>query len=165
VLDEGVNHIGAWRLPLDPRWYVIITACVGFTADVRAQDSTRSEPATSAVPPEHGLAPATPVAGEDSHYRQLIAQAVEEFHASHFVEARALFERAHAISPNARTFRGLGITAFELRRYTLAVRELNAALEDLRNPLPPALREEVSTALARASGSSSFASRRAAPKS
>src|SRR3954470_14714051 len=68
--------------------------------------------------------------GAPAGYDDLIKRAVVEFDNSHWAEARALFGRAHELAPNARTFRGLGITAFELRRYVDATRELEASLND-----------------------------------
>jgi len=89
---------------------------------------------------------ARPVAAEDADspaYREVIDEAVAEFSASHFEEARALFKRAHELSPNARTLRGMGMAAFELRMYVQAMRELDASLHDLRKPLDPDMRVNV----------------------
>ena len=80
----------------------------------------------------------------------LVREAVTEFNAGHWAEARALFARAYAEQPNARIARGLGLAAYELRHYVEAVRALQAALDDRRNPLTDAQRVEVSTALERA---------------
>ena len=68
-------------------------------------------------------------------YRKTIEDGLAEYDARHFEEARSLFRRAHEISPNARTFRGIGMTSFELRDYVSAVRNLSAALQDQRKPL------------------------------
>jgi hypothetical protein len=83
-------------------------------------------------------------------YPQVVQRAISEFDAGHWDEARALFRRAHELSPNARTWRGLAITAFELRRYVDAVRELEAALQDTRKPLTEQQRQELSELLLRA---------------
>jgi hypothetical protein len=83
-------------------------------------------------------------------YPQVVQRAVSEFDAGHWDEARALFRRAHELSPNARTWRGLAITAFELRRYVDAARELEAALQDTRKPLTEPQRQELSALLVRA---------------
>jgi hypothetical protein len=83
-------------------------------------------------------------------YRKAVDEAVREFAAGRFEEARALFKRAHEISPNARTLRGLGMTAFELRFYVLATRELTAALVDKRKPLGGNLRAQAQALLERA---------------
>jgi len=72
---------------------------------------------------------------DDPAYRKAIKEGLAEFAALHFEEARSLFRRAHDINPNARTFRGIGMTSFELRDYVAAVRNLSAALEDTRKPL------------------------------
>lgn len=87
---------------------------------------------------------------QSNEYASLVDEGVREFSAGNFVEARSLFERAHAISPNARTFRALGLCAFELKHYTQAVSELEAAREDPRKPLPPELAEAVAATLVRA---------------
>ena len=83
----------------------------------------------------------------DSAYRATVDEAVREFGAGRFEEARALFKRAHGLSPNARTLRGLGMTAFELRAYVQAIRELQAALADKRKPLEGELRIKVEALL------------------
>ena len=72
---------------------------------------------------------------DDPAYRRAIKEGLAEYSALHFEEARSLFRRAHDINPNARTFRGIGMTSFELRDYVAAVRNLSAALKDSRKPL------------------------------
>ncbi len=79
----------------------------------------------------------------------MIGEAVAEFDAHRFEEARALFRRAHALSPSARTFRGIGLTSFELRDYPASFRALTAALADTRRPLTDAQRGEVQELLQR----------------
>jgi len=76
-------------------------------------------------------------ASEDPAYRRAIKEGLAEYAALHYEEARSLFRHAHEISPNARTFRGIGMTSFELRDYVAAVRNLSAALKDPRKPLSP----------------------------
>ncbi len=51
-------------------------------------------------------------------YRAAIDAAVQEYELNHFEESREQFARAHALNPNARTLRGLGVADFELRRWT-----------------------------------------------
>jgi hypothetical protein len=82
----------------------------------------------------------TSAAQADAAYRAVVDDAVTEFSAGRFEEARALFQRAHELSPNARSLRGLGMTAFELRSYVQAISELRAALADQRKPLTGELR-------------------------
>jgi tetratricopeptide (TPR) repeat protein len=90
-------------------------------------------------------APAIAVAQDaaDAAYRTAIDDAVQEFSAGRWGEARALFKRAHELSPNARTLRGMGMAAFEMRLYVQAKRELEAALRDPRKPLDGELRAHV----------------------
>ncbi|MEY4512912.1 MAG: hypothetical protein RLZZ450_5034 [Pseudomonadota bacterium] len=62
---------------------------------------------------------AVPVLAQDRlevpGYRETIAEALIEYEAHNYLEARTLFERAHKLYPNARTLRGLAVVAFELR--------------------------------------------------
>jgi hypothetical protein len=98
-----------------------------------------------------GLCPASPTLAQDSaEYASVIKQAVAEFDAGSWLEARILFQRAHALNPNARTWRSLGLTAFELRRYVDAVAELEASLVDTRKALSEKQRKEVQELLLRA---------------
>ena len=91
-----------------------------------------------------------PLHARADDYQSRIDEGVREFGAGNFVEARALFEQAHVLSPNARTLRALGICAFELKHYVQATEELSAALTDLRNPLTPDLAAAVNETLAKA---------------
>jgi hypothetical protein len=86
----------------------------------------------------------------DAEYEAAISQAVIEFAAEHWQEARALFSRAHQHRPSARTLRGLGFCEFELRHYRQADRYLRLALADTRRPLTAEQRADVSSALERA---------------
>lgn len=76
-------------------------------------------------------------------YDALIDQAVAEFAASHWAEARALFLQAHALYPNARTLRGIGMSSYELRDYPEAVRTLEEALTSTVRPLTSEQRAQV----------------------
>lgn len=99
------------------------------------------------------MVPASPVRAQDADppaYRGTIEDAVSEFSAGRYEEARALFKRAHELSPNARTLRGMGMTAYELRMYVQALRELGAALQETRKPLDANLRANVEGLLAKA---------------
>ncbi len=87
---------------------------------------------------------------EPAGYREAVEQALNEYGLKNYEEASALFARAHALYPNARTFRGLGMAAFELRRYAESVGYLEAALGSQIKPLDDALRAETQSLLARA---------------
>jgi hypothetical protein len=86
---------------------------------------------------------------EDPAYRRTVKEGLVEYSALHFEEARSLFRRAHQINPNARTFRGIGMTSFELRDYVAAVRNLSAALKDSRKPLSAEQRKSTQDLLER----------------
>jgi hypothetical protein len=87
--------------------------------------------------------------GESTQYRALLEEAVSEYDARRYEEARALFRRAHDISPNARTMRGIGMASFELREYVEALRTLEASLADKRRPLTALQRQQVEALLER----------------
>lgn len=83
-------------------------------------------------------------------YRELVDEAVREFGARNFAESRALFARAHALLPNARTHRGVGLAEFELRNYGECIDQLQAALSSQVKPLDAELRADTELLLARA---------------
>jgi hypothetical protein len=89
---------------------------------------------------------------EPQGYRELVREGLQEFDRGNWSEAYAAFKRAHAVFPNARTQRSLGVSAFEARRYVTALDHLRAALEDGRRPLTPEQRAEVESFIARADG-------------
>ena len=93
---------------------------------------------------------AVDAAAQGRAYRRIVREAVREFDAGNWEEARALFEEAHALAPSARTLRGLGMCAFELREYPEATRLLREALDDGRRPLTRRQRRETEDLLTRA---------------
>ncbi len=89
---------------------------------------------------------------ESDAYRALVSEAVSEFDAGHWEEARSLFRRAHSLAPNARTLRGLGMCAYELRDYAEAARMLANALTEPRRALTSEQQAQTRTLLDRAHG-------------
>ena len=87
---------------------------------------------------------------EPPAYRKTIDEALVELRAEHYAEARALFSEAHQLFPNARTLRGLGIAAFELRSYAESIDCLEQALASEVRPLDARLRGETEALLERA---------------
>lgn len=87
---------------------------------------------------------------ESARYRALVSEAISEFDARHWEEARALFLRANEITPNARPLRGAGMASFEMRAYVDAWRYLTRALAETRRPLTRSQRREVQRLLVRA---------------
>jgi hypothetical protein len=80
----------------------------------------------------------------------LIGDAVAEYDAGHYQEARALFRQAHERMPTARTLRGIGMCSFEMRDYVEASRALAASLRDQRRPLTSEQKRHAEALLARA---------------
>jgi hypothetical protein len=87
-----------------------------------------------------------------TEYDEVLKQAVEAHREQRWQEAHALFEKAHALYPNARTLRGLGISAFEAGQHALALRDLEAALLHEERPLSPELRGSVEALVAHLRG-------------
>lgn len=85
-------------------------------------------------------------------YREAVDEALAEYAAQNFPEARTLFGRAHSLYPNARTLRGLGAVSYELRQYSRCVQYLQEALRSDERPLDDVMRTEVTRLLSRARG-------------
>ncbi len=136
-----------------PRLALLLALGVSGRADAQGAAPTASPEGAS--PPE-GADSADETASPDSAtqeaYRQVVAEAIVEFDAGRWAEARALFLRAHELWPSARTLRTLGMTSYELRDYPRAVNELKQALSDARRPLTEEQRQHTESLIERANG-------------
>jgi hypothetical protein len=119
-----------------------VRACIWFGFALSLACGSLSLPQTAAAQARGS--------SEDAEYRSAVEEALAEFNRGNWEEAAALFERAHKLNPSARTLRGMGLTAYEARRYVDAIRYLSDALTETRRPLTPQQREEVSSTLDRA---------------
>lgn len=108
-------------------FFMLVLAASTARADQKASDSS-----TAAGPLD-----------EDPAYQRAVEQGLHEYQLGNFSEAKAFFAQAHARSPNARTLRGLGMSAYELRDYVEAIGYFEQALETTQRPLTPAMRAEV----------------------
>jgi hypothetical protein len=89
-------------------------------------------------------------AEQRAEYERVIRHGLEEYRLGNFAEMYAAMRRAHELDPNARTLRGMGVAAFELKDYVAALVHLRAALVDTRKPLTRELQSEVESMLDRA---------------
>jgi hypothetical protein len=105
---------------------------------------------TPAPAPAPRTAPEESQKAELPEYRALVDAGLDEYANRNFPEARALFIRAHAILPSARTLRGLGMVEFELKNYDASVLRLDAALASTIKPLEGDLRRDAQDLLVRA---------------
>jgi tetratricopeptide (TPR) repeat protein len=94
--------------------------------------------------------PGAGVAEEPPAYREVIDKATSEYDAGRFSEARAQFEVAHNLFPNARSLRGMGMAEFELRNYPASIYFLEQALAAPVKPLTDELRKDTEMLLLRA---------------
>ncbi|HET8936902.1 MAG TPA: hypothetical protein VFN67_25840 [Polyangiales bacterium] len=94
------------------------------------------------------IALAEPVSA--ASYEETIRHAVEEYSLGHWTEARFFFARAHALNPNARTLRGLGLTCYESRNYVEAIGYFNQALQSSEQPLTDKMRADITQLLTQA---------------
>jgi len=112
-----------------------------------APSTVAAEPTKSSADLDHASELTTPPG-----YREVVNEAIREYNAHHYEEARSLFHRAHTLFPNARTWRGLGATEFELRNYGESVRCLEQSLASEVRPLDPELKTRTKQLLERARG-------------
>lgn len=116
---------------------------VSLASATAAQDEAPSvEPAAPLEVPEEGSAVAE-VDPLEAEVRSLLESAVAEYDAARYPEALALFRRAHELGPTARTWRSIGMAAFESGLYVAALRALRAALTEIERPLTAAMRAHV----------------------
>jgi hypothetical protein len=111
---------------------------------------TRRSAALFALLLAFGSAAVARAADDDTPVSVLIGDAVAEYDAGHYQEARALFRQAHEKQPTARTLRGMGMCSFELRDYVEAARDLSASLRETRRPLTSEQKRHAEALLARA---------------
>lgn len=78
----------------------------------------------------------------DAAYDRAVEAGLEAFSRENWPAARAAFTEAHALRPSARTLRGIGLTAYYQGDCVGAVSNLEAALQDTRNPLTEQQRAE-----------------------
>jgi len=88
-------------------------------------------------------APAVAQEAEDDGYTGLVQEGVAEFSRGNWEESFLLFSQAHELQPNARTYRGMGMSGYEARQYVRAFVNLQASLEDERRALNESQRAEV----------------------
>jgi len=103
-------------------------------------------PAVAQSTPVRAPADSTAQAG----YGEAVDQALAEYEADNFLEARAQFRRAHQMDPNARTLRALGMVEFELRNYRDSIRWLELALKSGVRALEGSMRADTEALLGRA---------------
>lgn len=109
-------------------------------------------PARLARAQDEGTDPAADEDPDEAEYWRLVDEAIAHSSAARFHEALALFLRAHALRPSARTLRGIGLMRFELGDYAQAIPVLTQALDDPRRPLDEEARAEVRERRDRAMG-------------
>jgi hypothetical protein len=86
---------------------------------------------------------------EPSAYDRALDRALAAHAHGAFDVAQTAMEEAHALSANARTWRGLGIIAYERGAYLAAIAPLEAALRATEKPLTPELKKGVEELLER----------------
>lgn len=130
-----------------------LALAVASSAGAQEGDAPASDaPVAPIAPVAEGEAPAEPTLVEDPPadvVQRLLVDAVAEYDEARYLEAQALFQRAHALSPSARTLRGIGMASFEAGQYVVALRALRGALAETERPLSAAQRRHVESLLAR----------------
>jgi tetratricopeptide (TPR) repeat protein len=108
-------------------WLLSFALCIAPSPSIAAQDN-----------------------GESEEYREYVRAALREYQGHNFNEAKAFFAQAHAVSPSARTFRGLGMCSYELRNYVDAINFFEQALGSTNRPLTADMRSEIAGLLRQA---------------
>ena len=99
---------------------------------------------------QEGPSQPAPAEGETPEYHRLVDAALEEYARANWIEAYALFLKAHELWPNARTLRGLAVCAFESKKYLRAIELMRAALADTRKALDDSQRAAATALIERA---------------
>jgi tetratricopeptide (TPR) repeat protein len=129
----GVTHARrAWKYGISHIVCIVIATAMLSVTSTRASAEDSTDPKVEA------------------EYQQLINDALNEYDRGSWEESAALFRRAHELIPSARTLRGLGLTAYEARRYPDSIRYLTDALTDTRHALTAKQKEDIEATLARA---------------
>lgn len=84
---------------------------------------------------------------QPASYEDALEHAAQAYSLGHYTEARFFYARAHALQPNARTLRGLGLTCYASQSYVEAIAYFKQALAA---PLGEELHEELTQRLAQA---------------
>ncbi|MFI5306677.1 MAG: hypothetical protein ACHQ53_04945 [Polyangiales bacterium] len=140
-MSRSALHIRGWVGSLGTWAALSVSIAVIVTAPVKASAQAREAGAHQ---------PSAAARAEPAEYSRLIDAGLSEYDAHDFLEARALFSKAHALYPNARTLRVLGMVEFELRNYPQSIEYLQQALGSHVKPLGEELRAQVQTLLGRA---------------
>ncbi len=107
---------------------VVMVLVTATSVSPALADAATPERAAHAAPSQHEAAP-------PPGYTETLKAALAQYDAENWQEAKALFEKAHAMFPNARTLRGLGMVAYAARRYAQARSFLLEALAHQVRPL------------------------------
>ena len=126
------------------RWMALRFATLVAVLWLSVPSATRAD-----EPADQPSEPASQSAPQPS-YDELIGRALQEFKLGHWTEARVFFGEAHALRPNARTLRGLGLASYEARNYVEAIDFFEQALVNKQQPLTPRMRDECSRLLSQA---------------
>src|SRR5688572_4431416 len=95
------------------RW-LILCGCLGVGSPTLAQ-APGGPAQTSELRAGHSA---------DAAYERLVRDAISAHEAGQHAQARRLLVEAHALRPNARTLRGMGVAAFHTGQYVEAIAEL-----------------------------------------
>lgn len=121
-------------------WLLCATSMLGTLA-VAGPANAQRRPARTPVE----VAEPTP---QEREYLAVVDLALIEYQGGRWAEANVLFARAHALFPNARTLRGMGMCAFEMRDYVTAIVAIDQSLVHEVRPLEPQQRVELERTLA-----------------
>lgn len=117
--------------------YPVLWAALTLLIATHARLASADDPPASAPPPG---------------YQAAVDLGVDELDRGNYAEARTRFLEAHALYPNARTLRALGMAEYELRNYVASCDYLEQALRSRERPLTYEQRQATQVLLNKAYG-------------
>jgi len=154
LADRGSRHPRSARRALRrARWSILGALLLGAgISSVTVRASANDGPSASPVRHAGASDDARGAAAKDAtgeEYRQAIAEGIADFEAQRYLLALDAFRTAHRLRPSARTWRGIGLSAFAVGEMVEAGDALEHALHDPNNPLDAPQRDEVTRFLER----------------
>lgn len=138
----GVSRRAAWVIA-----FCGITQAFSSNTHAQAKQGQDADAGYGTAPTALTAQTADSDKARSEEYQSLVQQALHEYQLGNFNEAKVFFGRAHALSPNARTLRGLGMSSYELRNYVEAIDYFQRSLSSNERPLTLQMHGELSQLL------------------
>ena len=129
---------------------VIVLLLLSAWFAVADSSASAQAPTPVAQAGDDGSAAKTSGATDSDAYERLILTALSAYERGQWAKALSEFEQAHRLKPSARTWRTIGMSAYNLGDFPRSIAALEQALSDARRPLDAEHRTQVQQLLERA---------------